>query len=191
MIDSLVHLLPKIEKSTVLTTLNLSQNEYILATFHRPNNVDDPKQLLRLMNILFELSLVKPVIFPVHPRTRKNLEKNSMLEDIPDSLLLLDPVGYIDFLALEKNAQLVITDSGGIQEETTFLGVQCITARDNTERPVTVDVGTNQVVGTDFNKVKEAALSVLNGNIKEGQIPELWDGKAAERIVQILMEKFA
>ena len=107
---------------------------------------------------------------------------------MPANLIITEPIGYIDFLALVKSATLVITDSGGIQEETTFLGVQCLTVRNNTERPVTVDVGTNQLIGTDFNKVRKVALKVLSGQKKPGKIPELWDGKAAERIAEIVVQ---
>jgi UDP-N-acetylglucosamine 2-epimerase (non-hydrolysing) len=123
----------------------------------------------------------------VHPRTHKNLEKFNLLSTLNKDIILTEPIGYIDFQKLTKHAELIITDSGGIQEESTFLGVQCLTVRDNTERPITVDVGTNQLIGTDFKDVREAAFAVLQGNIKHGEIPELWDGKTAERIVSIIL----
>ena len=126
-------------------------------------------------------------MFPMHPRTLKNIQKHNLWEKIHPNIIITNPLGYFDFLALMKNAELVITDSGGIQEETTFLGVQCLTVRDNTERPVTVDIGTNQLVGTDISAIISAALEVLNGKIKKGRIPKLWDGKTAERIVNIIM----
>ena len=110
-----------------------------------------------------------------------------MNEKLSENIILTDPIGYIDFLCLTKNAELIITDSGGIQEESTYLGVQCLTVRDNTERPVTVDVGTNQLIGTDLAKVKTAAFKVLDGEKKSGSIPEKWDGHAAERIVEIIL----
>ncbi len=192
MIDSLVHYLPKIARSRILFRLfrekDLQPVDYVLCTFHRPSNVDDPATLAELVGLL--RTLPAPVIFPVHPRTRKNMEEHGLLKDLPDNLILLDPIGYIDFLSLVQQAALVITDSGGIQEETTFLRVQCITVRDNTERPVTVEVGTNQLIGTDFGKVQQAALKVLGGEKKEGSIPDLWDGHTAERIVKIIMEDF-
>lgn len=200
MIDSLIHYLPKTESSTIFQDLDLiqtldhssiqSSDSYVLVTLHRPSNVDDPANLKQIVNTLNRLAEHRKVIFPVHPRTVKNLNdlpiKTFNQTSIHSRLILTDPIGYIDFLALIKNAELVITDSGGIQEETTYLGVQCITVRNNTERPVTVNTGTNQLIGTDLNNVESAAMSVLNGNKKAGRIPELWDGHAAERIVDIL-----
>ena len=129
------------------------------------------------------------VILPIHPRTRNNLTKFSLINNFNKNIITTDPIGYIDFLALVKNAKLIVTDSGGIQEESTYLGIQCITVRDNTERPVTVDVGTNQLIGTDLEKVAVVADQVLSGKIKKGKIPELWDGKAAERITEIIISK--
>ena len=187
MIDSLVHYLPEIETSPVLRSLNLESSKYILVTFHRPSNVDNSKSLTSLVTFLNNLADKRKVVFPIHPRTRLNLEEFNLKQSVHSDILLSEPIGYFDFLALAKDAELVITDSGGIQEESTYLGVQCITVRDNTERPVTVDVGTNQLIGTDFQKVETAANAVLSGNIKKGKIPELWDGKAGERIVGVLM----
>lgn len=193
MIDSLVRYLPKINDSNIIERfknqeprIKIKRGSYILSTFHRPSNVDDPETLKMLIEMLG--SLEYPVIFPVHPRTRNNLEKAGIKKKLPANLIITEPIGYIDFLALVKNATLVITDSGGIQEETTFLGVQCLTVRNNTERPVTVDIGTNQLIGTDFNKVRKAAREVLSGKKKSGKIPELWDGKAAERIAEIIIQ---
>lgn len=120
---------------------------------------------------------------------KSGLEKFDLLKSLNQSIIITDPIGYIDFQALIKNAELIVTDSGGIQEESTYLGVQCITLRNSTERPITVDVGTNQLLGTDLDKAVEAAIDVLNGNKKKGNIPELWDGHAAERIVKILVEE--
>lgn len=189
MIDSLVHYLPEIETSPVLRSLNLESSRYILVTFHRPSNVDNSKSLTSLVTFLNNLADKRKVVFPIHPRTRLNLEEFNLKQSVHSDILLSEPIGYFDFLALAKDAELIITDSGGIQEETTFLGVQCITVRKNTERPVTVEIGTNHLMGTDFGKVEEAANSVLDGNIKEGEIPEFWDGKAGERIVGVLMER--
>jgi UDP-N-acetylglucosamine 2-epimerase (non-hydrolysing) len=121
----------------------------------------------------------------------KNLELYELNKNFSENIRLIDPLGYVDFLHLIENADLLITDSGGIQEETTYLGVQCITVRDSTERPVTVDEGTNQLIGTDIQKVKEAALDVINGRSKTGQIPERWDGKSSDRIVEILIDSFS
>jgi len=138
---------------------------------------------------LNNISVEKKVVFPVHPRTKRNLEKFDLLKQFDKNVLLTDPLGYVDFLALAKDAELVITDSGGIQEETTFMGIQCITVRNNTERPVTVDIGTNHLIGTDLNHVKNAAFKILKGTKKKGSIPELWDGKTANRVVKILIDK--
>lgn len=157
---------------------------YILVTMHRPSNVDSSVFMKDFMEMLTELSRTVTVVFPIHPRTRKELEKYSLHNKEYGSLILTDPIGYIDFLALTKNAKLVITDSGGIQEETTYLGVQCITVRKNTERPVTVDVGTNHLAGTDLSCVHEKTNEILKGNLKVGSIPRMWDGCAAGRIVE-------
>jgi UDP-N-acetylglucosamine 2-epimerase (non-hydrolysing) len=188
MIDSLVSYLPKIDQSGILAQLGIEAQKYILVTFHRPANVDDPIYLERLISLLNDFSVYGSVVFPVHPRTKNNFRENDLLDKFSDNVLLLDPIGYIDFLHLTKNSALVVTDSGGIQEETTFLGVQCITVRNNTERPVTVDTGTNHLIGTDLKKVKEAVASVMNGKVKKGNIPELWDGNAAGRIASIVVE---
>ncbi len=159
-------------------------------TLHRPANVDDPRILEQLLGVLQEISRKIPLVFPLHPRTRKQIHRfgfETMVEK-SEGLRLIEPLGYLDFLKCMDNARFVLTDSGGIQEETTVLGVPCITARENTERPVTVYEGTNVVVGRDPQRILDAASRILAGNWKEGQIPELWDGRAAERIVSILRE---
>ena len=186
MIDSLVHFLPTIEQSDILDNLDLTAGQYTLMTFHRPSNVDTRTSLKNLVDMLNRLTSRTRLVFPVHPRTRKNLEEFDLMGKLRKEILILDPIGYFDFLALTKSANLLITDSGGIQEETTFLGVQCITVRNNTERPVTVTTGTNQLIGTELDAVEKAAIEVLNGHIKKGQIPEKWDGQTAERIVDII-----
>ena len=208
MIDSLVTYLPKADESKILNDLNLknspdtniiqidsnsvpahnaNQKNYILITLHRPANVDSLQFLTKLVSFLNALAEKRPIIFPIHPRTNKNLIKYNLNKSLSENVQLTDPIGYVDFLCLTKNAELIITDSGGIQEESTYLGVQCITVRNNTERPITVDEGTNQLIGTDLDDVAQAALKVLEGNTKKGSIPELWDGHAAERIVEILV----
>jgi len=189
MIDSLVRFLPVIKASDILHRFSVSDKAFVLVTFHRPSNVDSEETLVNLCWLLNKLSEEKKVIFPVHPRTRKNLEKTGLLKKLNPGIILSDPIGYIDFLALVLHASLVVTDSGGIQEETTFLSVPCITVRNNTERPVTIEVGTNQLIGTDFAKVLKAATNILNGEQPEGSVPSLWDGNTAERIVEILKEK--
>jgi UDP-N-acetylglucosamine 2-epimerase (non-hydrolysing) len=186
MIDSLVHFLPTIKESGILKELGLEAGKYTLMTFHRPSNVDDADSLAELVGMLNRLAEKSKLVFPMHPRTRKNLEKHGLDGRLAKSILILEPIGYIDFLALTRSAELVITDSGGIQEETTYLGVQCITVRDNTERPVTVTVGCNQLIGTELAAVEKTAVEVLDGNRKKGTIPELWDGQTAERIVEII-----
>jgi UDP-N-acetylglucosamine 2-epimerase (non-hydrolysing) len=186
MIDSLVNFLPNITKSGIVEKLGLESGKYILATFHRPSNVDSVEELKKLINAINQIAEKRKVVFPIHPRTRNNMEKNGLLAKISSNVISLDPIGYIDFLSLTKNAELVVTDSGGIQEETTFLKVQCLTVRDNTERPITSEIGTNHMVGTDFEKVVSVTKSILAGNLKEGEIPDLWDGKASERIVEII-----
>jgi len=189
MIDSLVHYLPGINASMITKDLELFLKNYILVTFHRPNNVDNKKSLNDIINLLNTISKEKKVVFPIHPRTKGNLEKFGFLKQFTKNVLLTDPLGYVDFLALAKDAELIITDSGGIQEETTFMGIQCITVRNNTERPVTVDIGTNHLAGTDLGLVKDITFKILNGAKKEGSIPELWDGKTANRVVKIILEK--
>lgn len=193
MIDSLIHYLPKAEKSEILKTYNLlvpakseltdeagQPTNYILVTLHRPSNVDNEENVKEIINLLNKLAEKRKIIFPMHPRTKAVIEKLNLILNI--NIVLTDPIGYIDFLALMKNAELVITDSGGIQEETTFLGVQCITVRDNTERPITVEIGTNQLIGTDLEKVGIVASDILERTIKKGNIPDLWDGNTAQRI---------
>ena len=189
MIDSLVHYLPKTENTTAMNNLGLQTRDYVLVTFHRPNNVDLKEKLNELVHFLNRLSERKKVVFPVHPRTRINLEQYRLIKELKSRVILTEPMGYIDFLSLTRHALLVVTDSGGIQEETTWLGVPCITVRDNTERPVTVDRGTNVLAGTNLHRVQELAGEVLQGKTKKGEIPEYWDGKTAERIVQILLRK--
>lgn len=187
MIDSLVHFLEQAEKSDIMKKLKVENNDYILVTFHRPRNVDTEIYLDKLVKFLNNIANMKKVVFPIHPRTKKNMKKYGF--SFNDNVISTEPVGYIDFLTLMKNAFLVVTDSGGIQEETTYLGVQCITVRDNTERPSTVEIGTNQLIGTDLDRVEIAVNEILNGKVKKGNIPELWDGKTAGRIVDILIRK--
>ena len=183
MIDSLHAALPRARESRIHQRLELGLGNYALATLHRPANVDEPVALGRLLSALTEVAAHVPVVFPIHPRTRARLPRGL---DAP-GLRLVEPLGYLDFLALIADAKLVMTDSGGIQEETTALGVPCLTLRENTERPVTVEVGTNQLVGTDPARVVAAACEVLAGGARRGRIPELWDGRAAERVAGVLV----
>jgi len=160
----------------------LSANGYGLLTLHRPSNVDDPDVLRGLLELLCELSEELPLVFPVHPRTRARIETAGLGASFERDVLAMPPLGYLDMLGLMGGARLVLTDSGGIQEETTALGVPCITLRENTERPITVTEGTNTVVGTNPERIRAAFREALDGRGKAGRIPELWDGHAAERI---------
>jgi UDP-N-acetylglucosamine 2-epimerase (non-hydrolysing) len=186
MIDTLVRLLPKAKKPELLVLdEKIIDGEYILVTLHRPSNVDDPDTLKDIFRALSEVHKDKPVVFPIHPRTRKLL-KALDLDAASTGIHLIDPVGYLEFLFLQKNALCVITDSGGIQEETTYLGVPCLTVRENTERPVTVEMGTNVLVGRDMGLLKSELGKVLQGKFKKGSVPDKWDGKAGERIADVL-----
>jgi UDP-N-acetylglucosamine 2-epimerase (non-hydrolysing) len=191
MIDSVLHYLPKTEHSAILSVLGLKKDDFILVTIHRPSNVDSKKSLQDILAMLNVLSEKYPVVFPVHPRTKKNINTYGLSEYIANNVLMIEPLGYIDFLALMKYSKLIVTDSGGIQEETTYLNIQCVTTRDNTERPITIEVGTNHLVGTNWGKVQEVSLEILNGMKKNGSIPKLWDGLASERIVDVLLGSLA
>jgi UDP-N-acetylglucosamine 2-epimerase (non-hydrolysing) len=190
MIDTVTRLLPyALDLWTKLSLpFQLLENDFALVTLHRPSNVDDPSMLSRIMAALREMSMDVPVLFPVHPRTAKQLSRAG-LAGADKGLRLVNPMGYIEFLCLQSKAAVVITDSGGIQEETTYLGVPCLTLRENTERPVTVDVGTNTLVGRDMDRLKREAQRILNGQGKKGRIPYLWDGRAAERIAQVIISR--
>ena len=179
MIDSLIRLLPVAEK---FPTNGFSEH-YALVTLHRPSNVDNAESLKHIVQSLTELSDGLEIVFPVHPRTRQRLKDFGI--DF-SKLHLTEPLPYIEFLALQRRASLVITDSGGIQEETTFLQVPCITLRENTERPITVNMGTNVLVGRDMTALKNEVHKIMAKRSKTGTIPPLWDGRAAERIADIL-----
>jgi UDP-N-acetylglucosamine 2-epimerase (non-hydrolysing) len=185
MIDTLLRLLPIAQESTVIADLGLRSQGYGLVTLHRPSNVDDPTTLAEIMSALADISQDIPLVFPVHPRTRQHILDLS-LQPVTCNLHLVEPLGYLDFLALQHRATLVITDSGGIQEETTFLGIPCLTVRENTERPVTVELGTNVLVGRDMGRLRAEVAHILDGSAKRGQVPPLWDGKAGERIAEVI-----
>ena len=185
MIDSLRAALPRAGESRIHERLEVRRGGYALATLHRPANVDAPEALRPLLEALAEVARDIPVLFPIHPRTRSRLPADFRAE----GLKLVEPLGYLDFLALLADARLVMTDSGGIQEETTALGVPCLTLRENTERPITVSVGTNLLVGTDPARVVPAAREVLAGRVRKGGLPELWDGNAAQRIADLLVRR--
>ena len=183
MIDTLVRMLPKASLEVPKGT----PEQYALVTLHRPSNVDDVSWLGSLLKVLEEIGSEIPVLFPVHPRTRQRIEELGLASgDSNRGLHLLDPAPYLQFLGLQSRARVVITDSGGIQEETTYLGVPCLTVRENTERPVTVSLGTNVLVGRDTSKIRTEVESVLAGRAKRGTIPPLWDGRASERIAAVI-----
>ena len=182
MIDTLIRLLPAAER----VSLDGLPSKYVLVTLHRPSNVDDPASLRGLLNMLGQINSRIAVLFPVHPRTRQRIHDIGMGLPSSDRLLLLEPKPYLDFLALQRRAAAVITDSGGIQEETTYLGVPCITVRENTERPITVSCGTNVLVGHDLQRLRAELDNALDGHRKPHGIPPLWDGKASERIAEII-----
>jgi UDP-N-acetylglucosamine 2-epimerase (non-hydrolysing) len=189
MIDTLLRLLPRAEERFPAGV----PSPYALVTLHRPSNVDDLPWLRELLAVLAELSAQLHVIFPVHPRTSQRLDGVAPALEANARLRLLEPMPYLEFLALQRRATLVITDSGGIQEETTFLGVPCLTLRENTERPITITQGTNQLVGRDLRRLRAAATEILEreSTLKRPTQPDaarvpLWDGHAAERIAQII-----
>jgi UDP-N-acetylglucosamine 2-epimerase (non-hydrolysing) len=191
MIDTLLMNRAKAEQTTILEDLRLTAGGYAVLTLHRPSNVDDEAIFGGLLDAFEQIQRDLPIIFPVHPRTRNNLAGSGLgkrLQGMP-GLRLIDPVGYLEFLKLMASAKLVLTDSGGIQEETTILKVPCLTLRENTERPITAEIGSNQLVGTDPKKILAAYHQAMAGQAREPGVPPLWDGHAAERIVAILAEK--
>lgn len=187
MIDTLIKLLPKAEARWPILKERFGFERYILVTLHRPSNVDEPDTLRTIMSALIEISKQVPVIFPVHPRTQQRIVNLGI--DLPTRyLLLIEPLGYLDFLVLEAHAQLVLTDSGGVQEETTYLGVPCLTVRPNTERPVTITVGTNRLVENRVDTLVAETTKMLAAPPLGRTKPDLWDGLAAGRIVASLRQ---
>jgi UDP-N-acetylglucosamine 2-epimerase (non-hydrolysing) len=192
MIDSLFQQLERAAASNARADLGVEGRDYAVVTLHRPSNVDERVTLARIVSALEEIGARLPVVFPIHPRTRKNLAEFGLLEEIERAgrVRLVEPLGYLDFLRLYSGARLVLTDSGGIQEETTALGIPCLTLRENTERPVTVELGTNRVVGTDPARIVGEANEALTKGRGGGppRVPPLWDGHAADRILDALTE---
>lgn len=191
MIDSLFQHLARAKESTIRQELGLGDQDYAVLTLHRPTNVDERETFSRILDALEEIGQSLPIVFPVHPRTRKTIGELRLSERVngSSSLRLIEPLGYLDFLGLYSRARLVMTDSGGLQEETTVLGIPCLTLRENTERPITVEMGTNTVVGTDREKITTAAFAALNGSItSDRRVPPLWDGHTSDRIVDTLSD---
>jgi UDP-N-acetylglucosamine 2-epimerase (non-hydrolysing) len=187
MIDSFACLLPKALERWQNQDSDFGFERFGVVTLHRPSNVDDPAMLDTLLGTLNEISQELPLIFPVHPRTKQQLA--GRLGKSHRNLRLIDPVGYLEFVALQYHATVVITDSGGIQEETTFTGVPCLTMRESTERPVTVTLGTNTLVGRDMRLLRMEVNNILQGRNKRGRVPPLWDGHASERIATLIVGK--
>lgn len=185
MIDTLLANMHRLVKPTLFDALSLKEKEYIVLTLHRPANVDEAEKLKALMAEIVDNVQGLPVIFPIHPRTAKIF---SELNIKADNLHIVDPMGYLEFNYLVKYAKAVITDSGGITEETTVMGIPCITLRDNTERPETCTIGTNELIGTNPKAIKPTLDKLFSGNWKEGDVPDRWDGKTAERIIQVISE---
>jgi len=191
MIDTLEKNRAKASRSAIVGDLGLNPGDYAVLTLHRAANVDDPVVFGRILDALEVVQQDIPIIFPIHPRTRKNLAASGLSKRVEgmENLRLIDPAGYLDFLHLMSNAKLVMTDSGGIQEETTILKIPCLTLRQSTERPITAQVGTNQIVGTHPKKIVEAYRRVISGEFRQEAAVPLWDGHAAERIAGILVEQ--
>lgn len=185
MIDTLLVNMPKFSKPSVFDELQLKEKQYLVLTMHRPANVDAAEKLKNTMQEIVNNVKGLPVIFPIHPRTARIF---SDLGINANNLHIVDPMGYLEFNYLVKSSKAVITDSGGITEETTVMGIPCITLRDNTERPETITIGTNELIGTKPEAIKPALVKLFSDNWKKGGIPELWDGKAAERIVEMMIK---
>jgi UDP-N-acetylglucosamine 2-epimerase (non-hydrolysing) len=189
MIDTLLkHRVLARERATALTRLEIAPREYAVCTLHRPSNVDSPESASRTLDAVSALAKRLKVILPLHPRSAKQFQQFGLLDSLRASATVIEPLGYLDFLALLDHARLVLTDSGGIQEETTVLGVPCLTFRENTERPITITNGTNQLVGLDPRRVAAAVDGIMSATAPPERVPEMWDGHAAERIIAILRQ---
>jgi len=184
MIDTLIRLLPLTDPAKARETVGVPKGRYALVTLHRPGTVDETPTLLKVVDALRAVARDVPVVFPMHPRTKQRLADAGC--SLNGDMKLTAPLGYLEFLALQREASVVITDSGGIQEESTYLGVPCVTVRPNTERPVTVSVGTNVLVGYDMALLRREVERALSGARKRGRVPPLWDGKASERIADVI-----
>ena len=188
MIDTLVKFEPEIANNLILEKHNLKKQSYILCTFHRPSNVDSNDQLKNLVDLLMQLGKVNKVVIPMHPRTKKMMMEHGLEKEIltNENIIITEPLGYFEFQKLIKHAIVVVTDSGGIQEETTFRQVPCLTVRQNTERPITITEGTNTLVPFEIPAIIKLVNNIKNGTYKTGSIPQFWDGATTERIFEIL-----
>ena len=191
MIDTLKFMLPTARQCDTLSQLGVKPGQYAVVTLHRPANVDSAETLGPMLDVLVDVSRRLPVVFPIHPRTQERIKRFGLADKMQAArgVIQTDPLGYLEFLALTSQAKVIVTDSGGLQEESTVLGIPCLTARPNTERPITVDQGTSTLVGNDAEKLRTLLEAVLDGTYKQGTCPELWDGHAAERIARILVGK--
>ncbi len=193
MIDSLVHFREKASRTSVLEELGLTKGTYVLSTLHRPSNVDNEQGLRLILSTLEGIARDLVTIFPLHPRTRQRFKDFGLYERLEalENLKLLEPLGYLEFLRLMENAAVLVTDSGGIQEETTFLGVPCLTLRENTERPITIEMGTNELMPLDPRRIVTRVRELVAAPHRPMRVPPLWDGRAAERIAETLVQQFA
>jgi len=188
MIDTLLQNLDRIKQPDFWDTHQLKKDQYFLVTLHRPSNVDDPEKLASILSAIEEASMDFPVVFPVHPRTRQIIDQFDLNKK---KMLMIDPQGYLEFMFLVKNAKGIITDSGGITEEATVLHIPCLTMRNSTERPETITLGTNELIGDDIHKLKPGIQKIIDGKWKKGTIPPFWDGNTSDRIVKILGAVYA
>ena len=184
MIDTLIANYNRLRKPQIYNDLNLAKGKYIVLTMHRPKNVDEEAKLESFLLEIINSSNKLPIIFPVHPRTKHIISK---LNVNFNNLHFIEPLGYLEFNYLVKNSFCVITDSGGITEETTYMKIPCLTLRDNTERPETISLGTNELVGTDPKNIKKSLNKIFDGKWKKGEIPKFWDGKTSNRIIEHLL----
>jgi len=191
MIDTLLKYKDKAVTTPILENLGLQKGNYALMTMHRPHNVDIKENLIKILRAIQEIQSKIKIVFPMHPRTHRRIEEFQLSEKLSNmkNLIVIEPVGYLRFLNLMMNSKFVLTDSGGMQEETTVLNIPCLTLRENTERPETIDGGTNTLVGNDTQRIIEESFKILDGHGKTGTYPELWDGWASERIVEILNKR--
>ncbi|MEI7595847.1 MAG: UDP-N-acetylglucosamine 2-epimerase (non-hydrolyzing) [Bacteroidota bacterium] len=185
MIDTLTNYLPQIKQIKAFEKFDLKEKEYLLLTIHRPSNVDNPETLKELLENITMLSKKIKIVFPVHPRTLNSIRSNNLVQE-NDNIIFIEPLGYIEFTSLMLYSKLVVTDSGGVQEETTALGIPCITMRENTERPITITEGTNIIIGNNYNELFALTDIALLNNWKKASIPKYWDGKTSERIIDVL-----